>query len=54
MAKFLGEAADFVVDLVDKSVMRYCAFVNDTKYQVEVLAHDGTYCVKPRTSRSFQ
>ena len=54
MAKFLGEAADFVVDLVDKSVMRYCTFVNDTKYQVEVLAHDGTYCVKPRTSRSFQ
>ena len=52
--KFLGEAVDFVGELVDKSVMRHCTFENDTKYQVEVLAHDGTYCVEPGTSDSFQ
>ena len=52
--RIIGDAVDFVGDLVDKAVKRHCTLENDTKYPVEVLAHDGTYCVKPGASSSFQ
>ena len=47
-------ASNFVSNLIEHSVMRQCEFYNDTDYEVEVLAHDGTHDLPPGYSRNMQ